>query len=667
MAEEKVSNTGDVDLVNPWEVTAVLSLRPKTLALHTCSLTMAEEKVSKIRDVDSQVMNPWEVTAKDGGKIEYDKLIEKFLFQRLRDDIVQRVERLTGRPAHVFLRRGVFFAHCILCEEKPELGIRLFTTVRDSLGLTYDVSFETSLFDRLKLVWYVVSVTSTPGKVFKAVDACKDVLRGLHDNKIVQRELDRGLRYHLISTHDLFNLSSGLVLEPSVAFNLSKHWFGELIHAKLFRFFQTWPSFIDDIKAVRYDICGVVRMVTTNSKVKVALTHGPESVKPQMKLTSENGSFCFEVPHGEYRLSALSIKSESSSGLLFSPPYVDVKVNSPVLNVVFFQAQVNVQGTVFCKEKCTQSISVSLVRLVSVTSDGCQASVSPIAGRFGLYISGSVSLALSGVDIKILAADDSYNAPLKKGDLALQSQTGDDGSFIAGPLYNDTSYKVEASMELATIQVVSLAVCDLLCSLRKLYQTNHGNRDFEDLPTLKKLAFFTTRKVEAYEELTWNDFVPSDWQSLLQVLVERMDTTEENESSLIFPLLSNVVDAGKDNIAIHTPFVVSRITATISKHLPPATDPWPQVVERGFAALVVMAQTWDESSDEFGQHENRCYMKLHDSPLKSGAEEENEMSKLDPLQKRKLRQNWLLLLRLHQMKLIRGFRHLSTGQSLSGV
>ncbi|KAJ0977810.1 hypothetical protein J5N97_013284 [Dioscorea zingiberensis] len=34
----------------------------------------------------------------------------------------------------------------------------------------------------------------------------------------------------------------------------------------------------------------------------------------------------------------------------------------------------------------------------------------------------------------------------------------------------------------------------------------------------------------------------------------------------------------------------------------------------------------------------RCYMKLHDSPLKSGAEEENEMSKLDPLQKRKLRQ-----------------------------
>ncbi|KAJ0980544.1 hypothetical protein J5N97_008799 [Dioscorea zingiberensis] len=132
---------------------------------------------------------------------------------------------------------------------------------------------------------------------------------------------------------------------------------------------------------------------------------------------------------------------------------------------------------------------------------------------------------------------------------------------------------------------------------------------------MKALSMSDKQKISCYPvrasaagaiaALLENDFVPSDWQSLLQVLVERMDTTEENESSLIFPLLSNVVDAGKDNIAIHIPFVVSRITATISKHLPPAPDPWPQVVERGFAALVVMAQTWDESSDEFRQHENR--------------------------------------------------------------
>ncbi|KAF4355476.1 hypothetical protein F8388_015230 [Cannabis sativa] len=74
------------------------------------------------------------------------------------------------------------------------INSRLFTTVRDSLGLTYDVSFDLKLFDRLNLGWYIISVTSTPGKVHKAVDACKNVLRGLHSNRITQRELDRAKR-----------------------------------------------------------------------------------------------------------------------------------------------------------------------------------------------------------------------------------------------------------------------------------------------------------------------------------------------------------------------------------------------------------------------------------------------------------------------------------------
>ncbi|RZC65954.1 hypothetical protein C5167_009648 [Papaver somniferum] len=74
------------------------------------------------------------------------------------------------------------------------INSRLFTTVRDSLGLTYDVSFELNLFDRLNLGWYVISVTSTPGKIYKAVDACKNVLRGLQSSKIAPRELDRAKR-----------------------------------------------------------------------------------------------------------------------------------------------------------------------------------------------------------------------------------------------------------------------------------------------------------------------------------------------------------------------------------------------------------------------------------------------------------------------------------------
>lgn len=34
----------------------------------------------------------------------------------------------------------------------------------------------------------------------------------------------------------------------------------------------------------------------------------------------------------------------------------------------------------------------------------------------------------------------------------------------------------------------------------------------------------------------------------------------------------------------------------------------------------------------------RCYLRLYDSPLKSAAEEDDEMSKLPPSQKKKLRQ-----------------------------
>lgn len=74
------------------------------------------------------------------------------------------------------------------------VNARLFTTVRDALGLTYDVSFEASLFDRLATGWFVITVTSTPAKIENAVDASLNVLRGIQGNRITQRELDRAKR-----------------------------------------------------------------------------------------------------------------------------------------------------------------------------------------------------------------------------------------------------------------------------------------------------------------------------------------------------------------------------------------------------------------------------------------------------------------------------------------
>ncbi|KAL3827759.1 hypothetical protein ACJIZ3_016561 [Penstemon smallii] len=419
-----------------------------------------------------------------------------------------------------------------------------------------------------------------------------------------------------------------------------------------------------DIKAISYDICGVAQTVSSDHKAKVALTHGPENVKPQVKHTDESGNFCFEVPPGEYRISALAATPESAPELLFSPAYIDVIVNKPLLSIKFNQAQVNVRGSVVCKDKCGSSVSVMLVRLdgkskeerrkinltdqssefffsnvlpgkyrvevknyspliksgediwcweqslvnvdvgaedvegiafiqkgywvrmisshdvdayliqadssrvnlkikkgsqhicvespgvhelhfvdscisfgsttlkvdtsnpspvnlkgekyllkgrinvesnenlpesipldilgsegtvidvtvaqlysvwanfgeklifipqdsrndggkkilfyprqqhVSVVKDGCQVPIAPFSGRLGLYIEGSVSPPLSHVHIRVLAEKDSQNSPLKQGDVALETTTGTDGLFLAGPLYDDIGYTVEAS------------------------------------------------------------------------------------------------------------------------------------------------------------------------------------------------------------------------------
>ena len=63
---------------------------------------------------EGQVVTPWEVSAEEG--IDYDKLIRDFGCSRITEDVISRVERLTNRRAHRFLRRGLFFSHRDLTE-----------------------------------------------------------------------------------------------------------------------------------------------------------------------------------------------------------------------------------------------------------------------------------------------------------------------------------------------------------------------------------------------------------------------------------------------------------------------------------------------------------------------------------------------------------------------
>ncbi|KAG2260924.1 hypothetical protein Bca52824_080218 [Brassica carinata] len=164
---------------------------------------------------------------------------------------------------------------------------------------------------------------------------------------------------------------------------------------------------LPDISAASYDVCGVVQMFGSGHKANVALTHGPTNVKPQKKLTDESGKFCFEVPPGEYRLSAFAATPKSAPELLFLPGYMDVSVKSPMLNIEFSQARVNVHGSVMCKEKCGPSVSVALVgasgvrvkKTVSLTDESSQFHFSDILpGKYRVEVKSISPEAISEED-----------------------------------------------------------------------------------------------------------------------------------------------------------------------------------------------------------------------------------------------------------------------------
>ena len=135
-------------------------------AAQTLHILCAREHARQVRphtrathQARAQVVTPWDVAGGTDGKIDYDKLVQQvggwdwwveggwgrggnlcpfarrppskhahwdphthpprpprppptqFGCQWIKEDLISRVERLTGRAAHPFLKRGIFFAH----------------------------------------------------------------------------------------------------------------------------------------------------------------------------------------------------------------------------------------------------------------------------------------------------------------------------------------------------------------------------------------------------------------------------------------------------------------------------------------------------------------------------------------------------------------------------
>ena len=76
--------------------------------------------------MDEFEVSPWNVS----GKIDYDKLIERFGTQKLENSLLEELKNLTG-DLHLFLRRNVFFSHRdfdkILNDLKNGKGFYLYT------------------------------------------------------------------------------------------------------------------------------------------------------------------------------------------------------------------------------------------------------------------------------------------------------------------------------------------------------------------------------------------------------------------------------------------------------------------------------------------------------------------------------------------------------------
>ncbi len=111
--------------------------------------TENEKETLNNDDVDTakeQVVNPW--TVESEGAIDYDKLITLFGSQRIEPELLERMERITGKKVHRFLRRGIFFSHRDLSQmlDLYEAGTKFYLYTgrgpsNDSLHLGHLIPF----------------------------------------------------------------------------------------------------------------------------------------------------------------------------------------------------------------------------------------------------------------------------------------------------------------------------------------------------------------------------------------------------------------------------------------------------------------------------------------------------------------------------------------------
>ena len=79
------------------------------MATEEIATSLQEKNIQDRKKED--IVTPWEVEGADETGIDYDKLIKRFGSSKIDDELIQRLERISGKPVHHLIRRGIFFSH----------------------------------------------------------------------------------------------------------------------------------------------------------------------------------------------------------------------------------------------------------------------------------------------------------------------------------------------------------------------------------------------------------------------------------------------------------------------------------------------------------------------------------------------------------------------------
>ncbi|XP_024003024.1 LOW QUALITY PROTEIN: tryptophan--tRNA ligase, cytoplasmic [Salvelinus sp. IW2-2015] len=206
------------------------------------------------------MVDPWNVLHHNAKGVDYDKLIVRFGSSKIDQELVDRIERVSGQKAHRFLRRGIFFSHRDMHQvldayEKNTVFLPLHGQRPSSEALhmatsssfiftkwlqdTFDIPLVIQLTDDEKYLWKDLSLEDCPRY---AVENAKDIIAcGFDINKtFIFSDLD-----YMGASPDFYR--NVVKVQKHVTFNQVKGIFGfgdsDCIGKIAFPAIQAAPSF----------------------------------------------------------------------------------------------------------------------------------------------------------------------------------------------------------------------------------------------------------------------------------------------------------------------------------------------------------------------------------------------------------------------------------------